>query len=179
MARRTRTTKNLAQRIDRDYFKRVFPITRWRRLLTILLVVGGVSWLGWHRIAGNPAIYSSGPIKSAHAVFGQNCAACHVSASTFSAKVTDQSCQSCHDGPVHQAQQTFTPECASCHLENATGRMGSNLVDDQYTYPRVATDLGTFEVIYAGAAGAMQAFGNRIPQDDILKIMAYLSSLRK
>ena len=36
MPRRTRTTKNLAQRITRDYFKRVFPIAQWRRLLTSL-----------------------------------------------------------------------------------------------------------------------------------------------
>lgn len=69
--------------------------------------------------------------------------------------------------------------CASCHLANATGRMGSNLVDAQVTYPRVKTDLGTFEVIYGGATGAMQAFGDRISQDDILKIMAYLETLKK
>lgn len=69
--------------------------------------------------------------------------------------------------------------CAGCHLENGTGRIGSNLVDNAYTYPRTATDRGTFEVIYAGATGAMQAFGNRVTQDDILKIMAYLSSLKR
>ena len=69
--------------------------------------------------------------------------------------------------------------CASCHLANATGRMGSNLVDAQVTYPRVKTDQGVFEVIYGGATGAMQAFGDRISQDDILKIMAYLETLKK
>ena len=69
--------------------------------------------------------------------------------------------------------------CASCHLANATGRMGSNLVDAQVTYPRVKTDRGVFEVIYGGATGAMQAFGDRISQDDILKIMAYLETLKK
>ena len=119
MPRRTRTTKNLAQRITRDYFKRVFPIAQWRRLLTIIFTVAGLSWLAWHAMAGNPAVYSSGPIKSSHAVFGQNCAACHSSKNTFSAKVTDQSCQSCHDGPVHQAQQVYTPDCATCHVEHS------------------------------------------------------------
>ncbi|MCC6367946.1 MAG: PQQ-dependent sugar dehydrogenase [Bryobacterales bacterium] len=80
---------------------------------------------------------------------------------------------------IQAGKKVYMQWCASCHLENATGRMGSNLVDSQYTYPRVATDVGVFEVVYAGATGAMQSFGNRIPQDDILKIMAYLSSLRK
>jgi cytochrome c(L) len=69
--------------------------------------------------------------------------------------------------------------CASCHLNNGTGRMGSNLVDAQVTYPRVKTDQGVFEVIYGGATGAMQAFGDRISQDDILKIMAHLETLKK
>ncbi len=119
MARRTRTTKNLAQRINRDYFKRVFPISQWRRLLTIIFTAVGLSWLAWHAMASDPAVYSSGPIKSSHAVFGQNCAVCHSNKNTFSAKVTDQSCQSCHDGPIHQAQQFYTPECAACHVEHS------------------------------------------------------------
>jgi cytochrome c-L len=57
--------------------------------------------------------------------------------------------------------------------------MGSNLIDAQVTYPRVKTDAGVFEVIYAGATGAMQSFGNRIAQDDILKIVSYVNSLKK
>ena len=32
MAGRTRTTKKLAQRIDLNYFKRAYPIPRWRRI---------------------------------------------------------------------------------------------------------------------------------------------------
>jgi cytochrome c-L len=57
--------------------------------------------------------------------------------------------------------------------------MGSNLVDAQFTYPRVRTDTGLFEVIYGGATGAMQAFGDRVSQDEILKIMAHLETLKK
>jgi cytochrome c-L len=40
------------------------------------------------------------------------------------------------------------------------------------------TDQGKFEIIYAGGAGAMQAFGRRITQDDILHVMAYLDELK-
>ncbi|MFN7921841.1 MAG: PQQ-dependent sugar dehydrogenase [Bryobacteraceae bacterium] len=69
--------------------------------------------------------------------------------------------------------------CAACHLADGTGRIGSNLVDKQWTYPRAKTDVGEFEVIYAGGTGAMQAFGNRVSQDDILKIMAFLDSIKK
>ena len=69
--------------------------------------------------------------------------------------------------------------CAGCHLADGTGRIGSNLVDDDYRYPRTNTDVGNFEVIYAGATGAMQAFGDRVSQDDILKIIAYMKTLKK
>ena len=49
----------------------------------------------------------------------------------------------------------------------------------EVTCPRVKTDAGFFEVVYAGATGAMQSFGNRVAQDDILKINAYVNSLKK
>ena len=69
--------------------------------------------------------------------------------------------------------------CASCHMPDATGRMGPNLVDGLFNHPRVNTDVGTFEVIYAGGAGAMQAFGDRLTQEEILKIMAFIDTLKK
>ena len=69
--------------------------------------------------------------------------------------------------------------CASCHLADGTGRIGSNLVDAQVTYPRVANDVGLFEAIYGGAAGAMQPFGNRLTQDEILRMMSFLESIKK
>jgi cytochrome c-L len=80
---------------------------------------------------------------------------------------------------IADGKKSYGQWCASCHLTDATGRMGSNLIDTQVTYPRVKTDAGFFEVVYAGATGAMQAFGNRVAQDDILKINAYVNSLKK
>ena len=46
-------------------------------------------------------------------------------------------------------------------------------------YPRMTTDHGKFEIIYAGGAGAMQAFGRRIDQDAILEIIAFLDTLNQ
>jgi cytochrome c(L) len=80
---------------------------------------------------------------------------------------------------IAAGKKLYDQWCASCHLADGTGRMGSNLIDAQVTYPRVKTDAGVFEVIYAGATGAMQSFGNRIAQDDILKIVSYVNSLKK
>lgn len=80
---------------------------------------------------------------------------------------------------IAAGRKAYQQWCQSCHLPDARGHMGPSLVDDRYVYPRVRTDLGFFEAVYGGAGGAMQAFGDRIPQDDILKIMAFVASLKE
>jgi cytochrome c-L len=67
--------------------------------------------------------------------------------------------------------------CASCHGPKGEGRIGPSLIDQQFKYERVARDHGEFEVIYGGAAGAMQPMGRRFDQDQILRIMAYIDSI--
>ena len=67
--------------------------------------------------------------------------------------------------------------CQACHLPEGTGRIGPNLVDQQWKYDRTGTDVGQFEIIYAGGAGAMQAFGQRLSQDEILRLIAFLDTL--
>lgn len=78
---------------------------------------------------------------------------------------------------ISKGSELFLKQCAVCHGINATGRMGPNLVDDEYVYAKNNTDQGVFETIYGGAAGLMAPLKGRITQDEILKIMAYLSSL--
>jgi cytochrome c(L) len=80
---------------------------------------------------------------------------------------------------VAEGKAAYLQNCASCHLEDGTGRIGSNLVDKQYNHPRVNTDAGMFEVIYAGGTGAMQPFAGKTTVDTMLKIMAFIDSLPK
>ena len=68
--------------------------------------------------------------------------------------------------------------CQSCHLKEGVGRIGPTLNDDKWERPRTHTEVGRFEIIYGGGAGAMQAFGRRIDQDSILKTMAYIDTFR-
>ncbi len=69
--------------------------------------------------------------------------------------------------------------CQACHMPDGSGRIGPSLIDGTYRYDRVATDKGFFEVTYGGAAGAMQSFAGRIDQDDLLKLMAYVATLKR
>src|ERR1700691_6037016 len=118
MAGRTRSTKKLAQRIDLNYFKKLYPVPRWRRILSFGLSAVALLWLGWEGLAGKQRPYNAGPLAYSHALLTNNCASCHASAAAFGKKVTDQACLACHDGPEHQAQQTFTPFCTDCHVEH-------------------------------------------------------------
>jgi cytochrome c-L len=79
---------------------------------------------------------------------------------------------------IAAGKRLYDRHCQACHLPDGSGRMGPALIDDTYQYPRTATDKGFFEVLYGGAAGAMQAFGRRADQDDLLRIMAYVETLK-
>jgi hypothetical protein len=87
--------------------------------LSIGVPAAAVLWLAGLAAGGSHAPYSSGPVSSAHQVFGDKCDRCHVTgARAFRAHVTDSMCLTCHDAPPHKGSQTFTPTCASCHLEH-------------------------------------------------------------
>lgn len=80
---------------------------------------------------------------------------------------------------IAKGKESYAQYCQPCHLPDGSGRLGPSLIDNQWSHPDMAGDKGMFEIIYAGGAGAMQAFGDRISQDDILKTMAYIESLTK
>src|SRR5687768_17275029 len=133
---RTRTAKKLAQRIDLNYFKRPKGMRRWKGLLSLVVPAAALVWLGTLAAAGSRAVYSSGPVSSAHAFVEAKCEVCHTPADTsFRAHVSDTACLTCHDAPPHppsppaaamagQAGASSatavhgTPACATCHREH-------------------------------------------------------------
>jgi len=129
---RTRTAKQLAQRIDLGYFKRPHPLRRWRTLLSIAAPLIGLMWLGSLAAAGSRAPYSSGPLSASHAFIERRCETCHTPATSFRAHVTDTACVTCHAGPPHPPAPIAMPSpvavpsqpsrpapaCASCHREH-------------------------------------------------------------
>ena len=126
---RIRSAKSLAKRIDLQYFAKLSPFRRWRLLLSIAapLIAGG--WILGKTAVRNQRPYSSGPMAAAHAVFGDQCALCHVRNASYSAHVSDKTCLSCHDAPAHNQRQTFTPACISCHVEHKGRRRLAEVAD--------------------------------------------------
>lgn len=67
--------------------------------------------------------------------------------------------------------------CQVCHNVDGSGKMCPALVGTEHVYPQTSTDTGMFAILQAGASGAMQSFADRIEQDDMLKLIAYVRSL--
>jgi cytochrome c-L len=80
---------------------------------------------------------------------------------------------------VAQGKQLYGEFCQACHMPDGSGGMGSNLTGEKHVYERIKTDVGLFEVVFGGASGAMQPFGQRMSQDQILKVMAFVRTLMK
>ena len=81
-------------------------------------------------------------------------------------------------GAIAEGEKHYKKHCQSCHLKDGSGRIGPNLTDETWQRERTDTEVGRFEIIYGGGAGAMQAFGRRMDQDAILKVMAYIDTFR-
>lgn len=74
----------------------------------------------------------------------------------------------------------YDANCQVCHKPDGSGGMGPSLIDDIVVNTRANTDVGKFEIIHSGSAGAMRPFSKRgITQDQILQIIAYVDSLKK
>lgn len=119
MLRRVRTTKNLARRIDLQYFKGPHPFRSWRLWLSVAIPVVALGWFAFQR-ANTQKVYSSGPLSAAHSLLGKQCNVCHVTAAGgFRVKVSDEACSKCHDAPPHHPEKVrFTVSCSSCHVEH-------------------------------------------------------------
>jgi cytochrome c-L len=80
---------------------------------------------------------------------------------------------------IAEGKKLYVTYCQLCHLPDGSGRMGPSLIESQHVHQRITNDVGLFEVIFGGAAGAMQPFSKRMTQDQILKTMADLRTFMK
>ena len=119
MARTKRTTKQLAQRIDLNYFKQRHGFRAWRFALSVAAPALALVWLAGYGLARSEKIYSAGGMAPAHAVLAAKCGSCHTEVSVLHRAIAaDRACLSCHDGPIHHANQMFQPSCSTCHAEH-------------------------------------------------------------
>jgi cytochrome c-L len=78
-----------------------------------------------------------------------------------------------------RGKELYEEICQACHLPDGSGRIGPSLIDDLYINPRANTDVGMFEILFGGAFGAMRSVYDRMSQDEMLKVLAYVRTLKK
>jgi cytochrome c oxidase cbb3-type subunit 3 len=66
--------------------------------------------------------------------------------------------------------------CAGCHGGHGGGGMGPSLRDPRWIYG--SSDAHIFASIAEGRAHGMPAWGTKIPQDQVWKLVAYIKSMR-
>ncbi len=121
--------KSLSTWLELDYFrrprrlKRVRGLVTWTVLLVSTALIAALTWL-----PGNRQIYQAASVSTAHALFNEDCQACHdatfgtakrlLSGDNAVRSVTDEACLRCHAGDVHHARQVGKTACVGCHHEH-------------------------------------------------------------
>jgi mono/diheme cytochrome c family protein len=65
--------------------------------------------------------------------------------------------------------------CIDCHGADGSGAMGPSLADGRWHFGSAAGEV--FQSIYEGRPDGMPAWGGRIPDDQIWRLVAYVQSL--
>jgi cytochrome c-L len=80
---------------------------------------------------------------------------------------------------IEKGHSLYLTACSGCHGHEAEGKLGPGLADDYWTYPRAATDVGLFEILWGGAQGMMGPQNVNLNADEQLQVMAWLRSFYK
>jgi cytochrome c oxidase cbb3-type subunit III len=76
---------------------------------------------------------------------------------------------------IGEGKRLFTAyNCAGCHA-NGGGGMGPALMDDRWIYGHEAANI--FETIVEGRPNGMPAFRNKIPDQQVWMLVAYVQSM--
>jgi cytochrome c oxidase cbb3-type subunit 3 len=67
--------------------------------------------------------------------------------------------------------------CSGCHGGRGGGGMGPSLRDEDWIYG--SSDADIFDSISQGRAHGMPAWGTRVPEQQLWKLVAYIDSMRK
>jgi cytochrome c oxidase cbb3-type subunit 3 len=79
-------------------------------------------------------------------------------------------------GKVREGSALFISyNCMDCHGADGSGAMGPSLADGRWHFG--GTDGEVFQSIYEGRPDGMPAWGGRIPDDQIWRLVAYVQSL--
>jgi len=143
------TGKRRAARIPPNYHRRQNGFEWGKVRLAWLAALLGIGWVGYALVARDGAkIYSRGPVAKPHAIWDNNCQACHVNFTPISGEAAGMTriawhegvtakCQTCHPVAAHHGNSLFDAKlgvaeagCAACHRDHLGHEHDLTRVDD-------------------------------------------------
>ncbi len=150
------TTKQRVERIDREYYKTPDRFFLWKQRITLLALLLVIGWCGWGAF-DQDRHYSPGPVADVHAMWENNCEACHAPftpirndtwlSSATTQRLLDGRCIACHPGPPHHAMEKPDEAmgCSACHADHH-GRGASLVQVDDRQCTRCHADLNLHRI---------------------------------
>jgi hypothetical protein len=117
MAGRTRTTKKLAQRIDRGISRKIVSHPPLEARAVGRAHGVGLVWLGWSVVSGKQALTRDlwrTPTRSSN-----DCQSCHMEA-LWGTKTSDMACITCHDAPCIRPSRRLRPSARNATWSTRT-----------------------------------------------------------
>lgn len=121
-----RDSKNLSEWLDLDYARRPRTFRRMSKWICWAVFGGGFLAIGWSLLPGQQQLYQAGPLATVHAMYKNDCQACHTESFQTALRildpqarsVPDAACEKCHAGHIHHATQAWPTNCVHCHREH-------------------------------------------------------------
>jgi hypothetical protein len=130
--------KRRTARIETDYLARRSPTEIWKRRLVWMAAAIPIGWFAIAALTDREQrLASRGPISHSHAIWENDCQACHVDFTPIAgaaaglslpswAHASDANCRQCHAGPPHHEAVALldadaernSDNCATCHTEH-------------------------------------------------------------
>ncbi|MBI5374848.1 MAG: cbb3-type cytochrome c oxidase subunit II [Candidatus Schekmanbacteria bacterium] len=76
---------------------------------------------------------------------------------------------------IEKGEHIYMEKCGACHGKDLKGSIGPNLIDAEWLFGGTERDI--FISIYDGRPKGMPSWGNKISNDDIWKVAAFIESI--
>lgn len=172
---------SISERNDLRWFRRAASLRGWYWRLSCLAALGAVVVLAAWTVWGDERVYWSAPVSQSHAMFQQDCQACHVqpgaplirlaTLSDSHHSVRDSDCQACHAQSSHDHASRMQKErvtgCVECHREHIGKDRLADVADQHCTQCHVQLTVTSGGNVFAEHVASFAAHPEFLPWQEV------------